>query len=480
MNKKRIEQALKNAVANATPDVLDNILSHCGKQDGKELKIKMKSNKKVIKAIVAVAAAFAIIIGGLAVFNLTNKEPKYIVHSTVTFDVNPSIEILLTEDEKVIDIKALNDAARVVLEGKNYKADPLDKTVDDLIASIVKRGYLDEYSNSILISVDSKSEADGKTLEQKLNHNVKSLLNYDNFSGAVLSQTVKHNEYIDEMAQKHAITVGKAQLINAIVSSDSRYTFEQLVPLTINELNLISRSGEMISAEVNANGTASNKGYINAEDAKKIALDYSGISEEEYSNNAWYWFNIYENGEFNYEVSLYYNDFEYKYYIDAKSGEIIKGERINDTDSSSNTAVTFKEEVFEHFGLTYDDFVKKYGKETNRGWDRGALFCEFENGVGKYAFRCDYDETNKEFFITGNDKCYALHLDAKYVFDNFDEKIAITDLGIGVNCEISTSFNEMEGEGYLSTFKYNEYTVMFNTDDKRFIEEDTEIAIVIK
>ncbi len=481
MNKKRIEQSLKTTVEQTTPNVLDNIFSLCGNQDGKVIKMKNTTKKTLIKTAIALAASFAIIIGGFAIYNNINKAKDDLVYSTVTFDVNPSLEISVNENEKVIDIKALNNEAEVILDGKDFKDASLDAAVDVIIESMVYKGYIDEFSNSILISVNSKNDAHGKALEQKLNRNVGALLNTNDFSGSVLSHTVKHTDDLDKKAEKYGITIGKAKLINDIISADNRYTFEELVPLTINELNLICNSGEKLSSSINVTGTASDKEYINADQAKKIALDYLGISVEKYSNNTWYCFYRYENNRIIYELSLYFEDFEYIYDIDATNGEIIKAERIIDGTNNANSAtengipITFKEEIFDNFSLTYDDFVKKYGKETGRAWDSGSLFCEFENGAGQYAFSSsEHDE------IKGTDKCYAMRLNAKNVFNNFDKKIAITDLAKGVNCEIVTAFNEMNGDGYLSTFKYKEYTVMFNTDDKKLIDENTIISIVIK
>ncbi len=133
-----------------------------------------------------------------------------------------------------------------------------------------------------------------------------------------------------------------------------------------------------------------------------------------------------------------------------------------------------KEKTFEVFGLTYDELVKKYGNETKQAWDRGALYCEFENGLGRFSFNADYEG------IKGTDVCFAVYLNAKYVFNDFNENIAITDLAKATYCEITTSFDEMRGEGYISTFKYKEYTVMLHTTDKKFIDQNTYINFVIK
>lgn len=70
--------------------------------------------------------------------------------------------------------------------------------------------------------------------------------------------------------------LGKAQLIQQIAAENSRYTFADLVPLSINELNLLRSSGaserEAVDS-VQSVGDASDKAYIGAEKAKKAAFD---------------------------------------------------------------------------------------------------------------------------------------------------------------------------------------------------------------
>ncbi len=416
MKNNDIERRLKQAVEQITPDVLDNILSQCNQQSGKVMKMKKFGNRKLLNSIVGIAAAFAIIVGGFfAVRNLNNDS----VYSTVTLDVNPSIELSVTDKEKIIEVKPLNNDAKTVIGDMNFKDSSIDVAVNAIIGSMLRNGYIDELSNSILVSVDCLKEQDGKKLEEKLNKNIEELLKNDSFSGAVLSQTVNHKDDIDSKAEKYGITVGKAQLINKIIASNNRYSFEQLVPLTINELNLIAKPENKPLESVNIKGNSSDKKYIGHDKAKKIALSHSGASENKITD---YDCELeYENGKMIYEVDFNLGYIEYEYDIDAVSGEIIKSYKENDKDenddkpisSSSNPKISkakAKEIALNHASKKSSE-ISQYEIELDR--DDGRLEYEISFNVGK----TEYDYTiNAE---TGK----IIKSEKDYDDDSDDEKI---------------------------------------------------------
>ncbi len=146
--------------------------------------------------------------------------------------------------------------------------------------------------------------------------------------------------------------------------------------------------------------------------------------------------------------------------------------------STATDKITLNEEVFADLGTTYGDLVKKYGAETNRDYCEGGLYCEFENGLGKYFI--DFKEYD---VIADDDKCHVITLNAKYIFDNdkLSKKIAISDLADALGSEIYTDFNEMRGKGYFSVVKneYNGFTIRFSTDDEKFIDENSYFDIVL-
>ena len=143
----------------------------------------------------------------------------------------------------------------------DFSGSSLDVAVNAIIGSMLQNGYLNELANSVLISVDNNDPVRGMALQERLADEVNKLLQTDSFRGAVLSQTVVKSDELQQMAEQYGITLGKAQLIQEILGKNSLHTFDELAPLSINELNiLLGKEGAETHVEVV--GTASEKGYI--------------------------------------------------------------------------------------------------------------------------------------------------------------------------------------------------------------------------
>ena len=61
-------------------------------------------------------------------------------------------------------------------------------------------------------------------------------------NGAILSQTLSGDSALQQKADEYGISLGKATLIQSLVDSSNHLTFESLVGLSINELNLLANS----------------------------------------------------------------------------------------------------------------------------------------------------------------------------------------------------------------------------------------------
>ena len=92
MADKNTEQKIKQAFSNAVPDIRGSILSDCKSQKGAVI-IMTDTNKRTFspRRLAGIAAAFLLLIGGMAGFR--TYRANYSVASTVSLDVNPSIEI---------------------------------------------------------------------------------------------------------------------------------------------------------------------------------------------------------------------------------------------------------------------------------------------------------------------------------------------------------------------------------------------------
>lgn len=406
MKDTEINAKVRNAFSGAVPDVLDSVLSDCREQKGTVvLMTERKKNGRWAKFAAGIAACLVLLLGGG--FGLRAYNINYSVDSTVSLDVNPSIQISVNEKERVLEVIPLNDDARVVIGDMDFSGSDIDVAVNALIGSMLRNGYLSEMANSILISVDGSDPVKSGQLQQRLAQEVSSLLQTDSFSGSVLSQTITDDASLSAMAEAYGITVGKAQLIQEILNSSVGNTFEELAPLSINELNLILSTGNTagtIGKTVSTVGDASDKAYIGEDVAKEIALADAGVAES--SLTKYEWDIDTERGVLVYEIEFGSGGYEYDYDINALTGEIVGRDSEWDDDyrgsspaqtPSGGAGISSSAEVTEeqtraaalaHAGVSESEVV--YIK-SELDYDDGILLYEIEFLAGAYEYEYEID-----------------------------------------------------------------------------------------
>ncbi|NLV74251.1 MAG: cell wall protein [Chloroflexi bacterium] len=403
MKNSEIEAQVRRAFTRATPDVLDAVLSDCQAQKGRVIimPVEKPSNPWVFR-FAAIAAAFVFLFLGAAGYFIYNRDNA--VASTVSLDVNPSIEITANRKERVLAVRALNEEGRTVIGDMDLTGSSLDVTVNALIGSMVRNGYLNDLANSILVSVDNADPTVGAALEEKLAREINKLLANSAFDGAVLSQTVHPSSELRKQAEIYGITLGKAQLIKLIIDKNPNYRFEDLVPLSINQLSLLASSQKLQLDSVTSIGRASEKGLIGADRAREIALQHANVSASDVVKVEL----DYENGVLVYEVDFVAGGFEYEYDINATNGTVIKHDkdtivdikssdgtrtpRATPTASAYITAQRAKEIALAYAGVSTED-VREFEIELDDDDDDddeiGVYEIEFKAGGDEYEFKID-------------------------------------------------------------------------------------------
>lgn len=367
---------IRQAYANAVPDICAAILSDCKQEKGQVTMMEeTKRKKKTVKYLLAAAACLILVSGGGLGFNTYRLNHRVV--SNVSLEVNPSVQILVNEKERVLDVRALNKDGEIVIGDMDFSGSDINVTVNALIGSMLRNGYLNELANSILISVDNEDPVKGAALQEKLTKEVNELFESDGFMGAVLSQTISGNTSLQEQADQYGITPGKAQLIGQILENTKEHTFEELAPLSINELNLILSTAGSGADKVSASGNASDKAYIGREKALKAALTHAGVSE---ADIAFYKMDMdVENGVMVYEIEFVCGGFEYEYDIDARTGEIVKNRKEIDDDALAAPDEKFilqpsdsVNEVEDHYFESYFSYNDRHSEPDHNGMYYGG------------------------------------------------------------------------------------------------------------
>ena len=422
MTDRELEQRLHTALDHAAPNDVNGVLSRC--ESGKGTVIQMTNtneNKKTNAkkwAPMAVAACLALLlVGGGAGYYYQSVNG---VASIVSLDVNPSMELKVNKNEKVLSATPMNDDAKEILDGMNLKGTQADVAMNAIIGSLLQHGYVDELANSILITVEDDDQARGEKLQQALTQQADAALASAQVNGAILSQVMVHSDELSQKAQEYGISAGKAALIQAVVEgSNNTKTFEDLVGLSINELNLLYTAQLSLPANdddlgiiggadgptaiyttdstILASGSASQNAYIGAEAAKTAALKHAGFSASQVTFlDAEY---DYDDGRMIYEVEFHVNGTEYDYDIDALTGAVVKYQSekngTNTSGSSSSSADTsayIGESAAKTAALNHAGVKESSTKYCNAWleWDDGRPECyevEFMVNNTRYEYK---------------------------------------------------------------------------------------------
>ena len=323
----------------------------------------------------AVAAALILVFG----INLTYA--NFRVDSVVGIDVNPSLEISVNRNEKVLSVQALNEDAEIVLDGMDLKNVDLDVAVNAVIGSMLKNGYLDKANNAINICVENSDPQRSEALSRKLTEAVNSILSSNAVNGSVMTQTTEKNTQLEQLAKENSVSVGKAALAEqAVTAKDGALTFEDAVKMPVIDL------WEIVYPESTT--------MISLEDAKAIALEKIGktAGQVTFLKEAFYEKQL----VYLYDLEILTDTYKYGIEISALSGEILNfyptklngGNQVNTIPDGLITAEKAQEIAYADAGVKSSQAELKKCKldEDDGEW---LYEVEFRSGKNEYEYEID-------------------------------------------------------------------------------------------
>ncbi len=324
MTNEQMERRLASAVEKTAPDDVSGVLSRCEERKGTEKPMTVqKTTKRRWTTLVAAGLALMLLGGGGLFYQQANA-----VASVVSLDVNPSIELRVNRDEKVLSCTPLNEDAQEILEdmggGADLKGAKLDVAVNAIVGSLVRKGYLSEISSAIMISVEDKDSARAKKLQQELTSAVDGVLRTNESKAAVLTQTVTQDAELERQARENSISTGKAALVNRILALNSSLRFDALAKLSVGELKDLAEAGAP-AMPIGRDAAA----YAAEQYAGTAALD-SVTAEVDPEL---------DESPAHYEVELQTAWGEFEYLVDAYTGKVLSGQNdLPTTVSAQNEA----------------------------------------------------------------------------------------------------------------------------------------------
>lgn len=383
MKNRKTENSIREEVMKSKPDNLDGILRQCGKQEDIISVKRAGGTKKMgwLKTACCIAAALVLMAVGVFAANGIISKPV----TVISLDVNPSIELKLRGSGRVAQAKALNDDAQKLLEGMELEGTDKNTAVNAIIGSMVRAGYLNSLSNSVLVTVEGKN-ASG--VEKEIMEIINGILAQSINGGAVVGQKLTKSGEAALLAQRHGISEGKAQLVLEVARLNPMLVPDELAKLSINELNVLLSAKEA-QTEVSKSGEVSTKAYIGAEKALEIALAHAGVQKGAVKD-----IEVeldFKRGIMVYEVEFKTGGMEYEHLINAITGEIIEDkQKLDDDDDitvpeNAINAQKARGIALEHAGVAAEN-VTDFEIDLDRKNGVAVYEVEFRAGDTEYDY----------------------------------------------------------------------------------------------
>ena len=233
------------------------------------------------KRFLSLCAAFAL---GATMFSFGGCS-KAAENTRMTVDINPSVELMVDKDNKVVSVTALNDDAAIILQGTAFVGKTSDEAVKGVVEVATETGYIvkgevEVGENNVKISVsgDTKWAKDlYKDAEKKVNEYLESsgikatVERVDALKTEALKQLAKHNSTYTE---EEIAGMNDEQLLNVIAIG--RVETAQLVSEEVRQAYFAAKEYKISLATSTATKDliyAMNSAYAVAYAGYGIALD---------------------------------------------------------------------------------------------------------------------------------------------------------------------------------------------------------------
>ena len=236
------------------------------------------------KRFLSLCAAFAL---GATMFSVGGCS-KAAENTRMTVDINPSVELMVDKDNKVVSVTALNDDAAIILQGTAFVGKTSDEAVKGVVEVATETGYIvkgevEVGENNVKISVsgDTKWAKDlYKDAEKKVNEYLESsgvkatVERVDALKTDALKELAKHNSTYTE---EEIAGMNDEQLLNVIAIG--RVETAQLVSEEVRQAYFEAKEYEISLAT----GTATKDLIYAMNSAYAVAYAGYGIALDTYS-----------------------------------------------------------------------------------------------------------------------------------------------------------------------------------------------------
>ena len=270
---------------------------------------------------------------------------------TFTMDVNPGVEYTIAKSGIVKNVRCLNSDAENALSDVALGKQSVETALTRTVAAYEACGYMENGEATVLISFDSRLDANAE-LKASLSAEIRKALEQTDAVGTlVFHSELTENAEAAKIAEEFHVSLGRADCILTAADKTGLPT-DEVARMSLDELLKFQEVSGISSVCVSK--------FISLEEAKKIALKDAKLDEltqkivftrEELSRN---------QGKPCYLLEFYTGTNQYFYQIDAKSGSIIyagkyitlsEAKKIALDDAGCEDKVSFTEEALVSGGI---------------------------------------------------------------------------------------------------------------------------------
>ena len=430
---------------------------------------------------------------------------------TFTMDVNPSVEYTIAKSGAVKSIRSLNSDAENALSDVALGKQSVETALTRTVAAYEACGYMENGEATVLISFDSRLDANAE-LKASLSAEIQQTLEQTDTVGTlVFHSEMTENAEAAKIAEEFHVSLGRADWILTAANKTGLPT-DEVARMSLDELLKFQEVSGISSVCVSK--------FISLEEAKKIALKDAKLDEltqkivftrEELSRN---------QGKPCYLLEFYTGTNQYFYQIDAKSGSIIyagkfitlpEAKKIALDDAGCKDKVSFTEETLvsggiktPYYRLVFADaktqwtyridavlgiVLEKKQKETatteidtadfisleeakkialkDAGLDESTqkiVFTreELNRNQGKPCYLLEFYTGTNQYFYQIDAKSGSIIYAGKFITLSEAKKIALDDAGVNVKVVFTTE--ELVAGGIKSPYYY----FVFESDSARW------------
>lgn len=159
------------------------------------------------------------------------------VDSLVDLDVNPGIELLTNQKNRVLEAYATNGDGDKVLSGMDLQNVDLQVALNAIVGSMVQQGYMTKDTKGVLVTVQNKDQKKADNLRKLVVKEMEIALSTEDMNAAVFHQVISsQNNNASAFARKNNISLGKAVFVLNLANKARSLDAKELAKMKISEI----------------------------------------------------------------------------------------------------------------------------------------------------------------------------------------------------------------------------------------------------